>query len=279
MNFQRIKLGKISVLGLVVFAFSWPPMFLFIANHDNPNATYWLLGAMVLVSVGTFVAGRFVFGHDFQDAGWRTGKLIHYILAFGLALLIWFVPTLIGIYFLHQPVPINFDLAEALKQFGWLFFITLIPAFGEEFGWRGYLLPRLAERYTPHKAVLMHSVIWWVWHLPFVLYLGWNDTTVSANSWISCAVVTAVSFIPAVLHGVIFAMFWLSSASLGVAVFYHAAFDEVRDGIEKSVGFNALVEPWQMVVISVVGMLLLWKGNWIGLKKFQLVSSMSEKSS
>lgn len=37
---------------------------------------------------------------------------------------------------------------------------------GEEAGWRGFLLPRMLQRYPPLKASLMLGVIWGVWHLP-----------------------------------------------------------------------------------------------------------------
>jgi CAAX protease family protein len=36
----------------------------------------------------------------------------------------------------------------------------------EEFGWRGYLLPKFAERWSPVAAGLVIGVIWALWHLP-----------------------------------------------------------------------------------------------------------------
>jgi membrane protease YdiL (CAAX protease family) len=40
--------------------------------------------------------------------------------------------------------------------------------FGEEFGWRGYLLPRLARRFSVLPAVLLVGVIWAIWHWPLL---------------------------------------------------------------------------------------------------------------
>jgi uncharacterized protein len=37
---------------------------------------------------------------------------------------------------------------------------------GEEFGWRGFMLPRLLKRRRPLAAALILGVIWWAWHLP-----------------------------------------------------------------------------------------------------------------
>jgi membrane protease YdiL (CAAX protease family) len=37
---------------------------------------------------------------------------------------------------------------------------------GEEFGWRGFALPRMLQRRRPLAAALILGVIWWAWHLP-----------------------------------------------------------------------------------------------------------------
>jgi uncharacterized protein len=37
---------------------------------------------------------------------------------------------------------------------------------GEEFGWRGFALPRLLKRWSPLAAALILGAIWWAWHLP-----------------------------------------------------------------------------------------------------------------
>jgi len=47
-----------------------------------------------------------------------------------------------------------------------------LPTFGEEFGWRGYLLPKLMPLGS-RKAVLLSGVIWGVWHWPIIL-MGYN---------------------------------------------------------------------------------------------------------
>ena len=44
----------------------------------------------------------------------------------------------------------------------------LLGPFGEEFGWRGYLLPRLAERLSVSSAVLIVGAVWALWHWPLL---------------------------------------------------------------------------------------------------------------
>lgn len=46
-------------------------------------------------------------------------------------------------------------------------FFNTFFAFGEEIGWRGYLLPKLMPLGKP-KAYLLVSIIWGLWHLPLV---------------------------------------------------------------------------------------------------------------
>lgn len=50
--------------------------------------------------------------------------------------------------------------------------LNAIPTFGEEFGWRAYLLPKLLPL-GGRKAVLLVGLIWGIWHWPVIL-MGYN---------------------------------------------------------------------------------------------------------
>jgi membrane protease YdiL (CAAX protease family) len=51
--------------------------------------------------------------------------------------------------------------------------LNSIFCFGEEWGWRGYLVPKLNERLSFIPTVLISGVIWGLWHAP-VINLGHN---------------------------------------------------------------------------------------------------------
>lgn len=47
--------------------------------------------------------------------------------------------------------------------------IIFFPAFGEEWGWRGYLMPKLTKIMGRPAAVVVGGVIWGLWHAPLTI--------------------------------------------------------------------------------------------------------------
>ena len=181
------------------------------------------------------------------------------MLVFVLALFLWLVPVILEQAFGFREFSGELLRWSTATIFLTSFLITLAPAFAEEFSWRGYLLPRLLARHSRRKALLLHGFATWLWHVPFILTIGFE---LGGNSWTSVPLVLAVSLVPTVMHAVVFAWIWSGTGSLAVVTAYHAAFDEVRDTLEATVGFGALSENWQMVVLTILGAVLLWKANW-----------------
>jgi membrane protease YdiL (CAAX protease family) len=60
-----------------------------------------------------------------------------------------------------------------LSYFTGVLFYSLAFAFGEEYGWRGYLQKQWAPENSKIAGFLMIGVIWGLWHLPGIL-LGHN---------------------------------------------------------------------------------------------------------
>ena len=87
---------------------------------------------------------------------------------------VWLTPQADGLF--HTPVARGWgDLTTsglaariAINAVVGLAVISVL-AFFEEIGWRGWLLPRLIERWGARRAVLLTSVIWAFWHVPFGL--------------------------------------------------------------------------------------------------------------
>lgn len=47
--------------------------------------------------------------------------------------------------------------------------IVFFPAFGEEWGWRGYMMPKLLELMSKPAAIVVGGVIWGLWHAPLTV--------------------------------------------------------------------------------------------------------------
>ena len=53
----------------------------------------------------------------------------------------------------------------------------MFPALGEEVGWRGYMMPRLKERFGLLNGRLLGGVVWGIWHWPLMLLVGYEYGT------------------------------------------------------------------------------------------------------
>ena len=256
---------------LIVCGLSWPFQFVSaIWARDLLSVYVFNATSMVMVTVGTFVCGRYVFRDGFAGAGWSWGKPWHYAIVIGFALFLWIVPTCIDLALGE----VHLTTHVTSGQIAWvsvLLFVTLIPVFGEEFGWRGYLLPHLAQQMSARKAVLIHAVVWWAWHQPLVIGQSLVPALVSAKQTgqpigRTIALVIGMQllfgFVGGVLHGVIFAYIRMRGRSLIVSSVYHAAYDGLRDSVALIVGLGPFTSEWPALIIVLLGAVLLWRGNW-----------------
>jgi len=50
--------------------------------------------------------------------------------------------------------------------------LTILAGMGEEFGWRGFALPRLQARHSALVSSLIIGLLWGMWHIPLFLIKG-----------------------------------------------------------------------------------------------------------
>lgn len=97
---------------------------------------------------------------------------------------------------------------------------------GEEIGWRGYALPRLATRFGFGRASLLLGVIWATWHLPLFFIPGADLLGQSFPVYL--LQVTALS--------VVFAwLYWRTDGSLLLTMLLHAAINNTKDIVPSAV--------------------------------------------
>jgi len=116
------------------------------------------------------------------------------------------------------------------SQAGWFVYLMLtlsalvvtLFTFGEEYGWRGYLLPRLLPLGEIRASLLVGS-IWAFWHLPLIV-AGLNFAGV--NVWLALLVFAFVTI------SISFAYTWFyvaSSGSVLIVAVLHASFNNFSD--------------------------------------------------
>ncbi len=113
----------------------------------------------VFCGLGTFgiawAAGLTRFAWTSVDSGYGT----------------WGPENLLGLSIAGVPVLRGF----AIRLIACLFFAVpaCLQSFGEELGWRGYLLTRLFDAKMP-APVFLSGLIWGLWHIPF--FLAWEPS-------------------------------------------------------------------------------------------------------
>lgn len=75
--------------------------------------------------------------------------------------------------------------------------LTILPAIGEEYGWRGYLLPKLIGIQGKVKATISLSIVWVLYHIPVIYIIarmGAGSPAISLLVQASSLFVLAFSF-------------------------------------------------------------------------------------
>lgn len=123
---------------------------------------------------------------------------------------------------------------------------------GEEVGWRGYALSRLAARLGLARASILLGVIWAAWHLPLFFFALGSDTY-GQSFPMYLLEVTALSVAMAWLY-------WRTAGSLLLVMLMHAAINNTKDIVPSvvSAGWHPLSLSGSLVGWLTGGLL------WIG---------------
>lgn len=106
------------------------------------------------------------------------------------------------------PVSVGVIVASQIASLPVAAVINVLPALGEEIGWRGWLLPKLMPL-GPLPALLISGVIWGLWHAPVIL-LGYNYP--DAPGWLALIMMVGMCTV----IGAVFVR--LAAAPLGLSV-------------------------------------------------------------
>jgi membrane protease YdiL (CAAX protease family) len=123
---------------------------------------------------------------------------------------------------------------------------AILQSLGEEPGWRGYLLPKMRERFRRLPATLLLFPVWWLWHLPFFLgrpefglpqFLGFGLGILSASVWLT--------------------FLWERTQSALAAVVWHAVLNVTR-GVALGFSTPMFLAYGMVVTVGAVGIVAWW---------------------
>jgi CAAX protease family protein len=159
-----IKQNQISIFFVLTFVLSWFPWYAGIAPEVmamGPSIAAFIV-VLILGGWRGFVDLLRPFGR------WRASLGLWGLAIFGPGIL--YVIGL-GVHLLMGgETPPFIMIREELNLLPlYLIMVVLMPwngPVGEEFGWRGYALPKLQHKYGPLIASLVIGTVWGIWHLP-----------------------------------------------------------------------------------------------------------------
>lgn len=245
---------------------------------QNAIAQAVTMGVMLIPALSVVIT-RLVTHEGFADA-WVTphlkGNIKYYLIA-------WFGPavmTVIGavIYFLIFPGEYDSQMNNAIKIYadqGMQFttqqlristisqlvtavviapVLNFITCFGEEWGWRGYLVPKLSERMSFAPMALISGLIWGLWHAPLIV-MGHNyGTDYSGAPYLG--ILSMCLF--CIVIGTIFSYLCLKTKSCIPGVIGHGALNGFAQAgiIFSKDGGNPFIGPSPTGIVGGIGFIM-----------------------
>jgi len=248
---------------ILAFGFSWlawlPAILstLGLFSLPIPNTVWVIIGAhgpLVSSLILTYKSGGLTAVKQLIRSGFNLRMALRWWLAIlaipvvlaGLA--IWVNVSLNGFQpdtsLLSQPLLI-------VPTFLVMFFLG--GSFQEEFGWRGYALPRMFEKWNPLTASLLLGLIWGAWHFPLFHISGVSQSFMSFGIFL--LLTTAFS--------VLFTWFFLKTdQNLFSALLLHTAINtsfSLFPPIEQKIGGNQIAFTYLMIAYILVSVLVIFK--------------------
>lgn len=289
---QKLEIRRVWLFLIITFAmtYAWTIGLIWPRVLGRDAATFTTgetlintaLTAMLMFfpAVGVLIT-RLITREGFKNSMLRLnfkGNVRYYIIG-------WFGPfvlTLLGTLLYFVIFPSEFTLTSYLEQmatvpmspkvFGIVQFLlmmmapllNLISCFGEEWGWRGYLLPKVAERMKFVPTVLLTGIIWGIWHAPIIVaghnygmdYTGYPWTGIVAMCVFCITSGTLLSYVT------------LKTKSCWPAVFAHGMLNGTASigviFLANPTAYDRFVGPVPTGIIGaaayiVVALLIVWK--------------------
>ena len=167
--------SKLAIFVFIVLAFLWAWGMGFAATQVKAYSPGLNVALMVVAGFGPSLAGIAVVAFFSSPAGLRdwARRCLNWRVGWRWFVLAFLAPPAVMVCALAIDAALGGELPAwpasgqiplAIANFG---FVLLIGGpLGEEFGWRGYLMPAITAKLNWRAASLVIGVVWGVWHLP-----------------------------------------------------------------------------------------------------------------
>lgn len=177
----------------------------------------------------------------------------------------WLTPQADGLY--HTPDSLGWGALTiqglaahiVLNAVVGLAIVSFLAVF-EEIGWRAWLLPRLVVRIGARRAVVVTSIIWALWHVPFQL------SGIQHIDGVSPSTLALTMPLGIMAAGMILGWLWLRTESIWLVAIAHGAsnnwgqyaFKYMKDSATPDRDIVVLCVGSLVLLAS--GVLILWRG-------------------
>ena len=258
---------QIAIFLALTFGLSCIPYTLVLRAHQlgayGGLAVLSLMWCPALAALATCAVCRI----RLSNLGWRIGSVKS--LAYGYFLPILYAAPVylvcwIAIQGSYVPAGAQIHKGPFAGSFAWSVVVlstvgvllSLISALGDEIGWRGFLLPRLTQRFGFTVGCLVSGSIWAVWHYPALLFADYNAGT---NPFYALACFTLM------VIAIAFVLGWLRlrSSSLWPCALLHASHNlfvqEIFDRLTVSAGrARYITTEFGCGMVLTIGACALW---------------------
>lgn len=188
-------------------------------NGQNPGMAVWLISPFLLMLIFRTI------NKDWKSFGIRLNfskSWKWYVFSFVL------FPLIIGLILAIGKITQAIDFTGSMSLLTGAAVVSFIPLFikniFEEFTWRGYLTPQLANMgMSRFKNHLIVGFIWFLWHLPYL------DVMIRSYSQASFSVAYPLMFVGIMITAFVYGEIRLRSATVWTSVLLHAVGNAVTN--------------------------------------------------
>jgi membrane protease YdiL (CAAX protease family) len=277
---SRRPLYTFLVIVFVLSAVSYGLVFTAATDGDRTGGFALLQFSPAVAAIVT----KLIYQRNLRGLGWKWGKtryqiasvvlpLILGIVGFGL---LWLL-GLGGFYDasfmaeIQDGISNTIGLESVSPFFAILILIVvtgtiglLLPgifAFGEELGWRGFLVPELYKHVNFTKTAIISGLLWSAFHYPLVIFVVAPDLEVSVVFLLVSATIGGVAL------STIMGWLRLKSGSVWTAVLFHASlnayvqgfFDQITEQVSNLTDYFSGEFGVMMSLTAAVAAYLFWR--------------------